>query len=284
MSFLDHACNHGLVIVDLIADGRWHRTSTVDKPRKKNGAYCFDGARGVVINFATMVNAVAWRDGGRTSPVDRSAIRKMQMQGRTEENHKHAEARVVAASMIGRATFEVHPYLAAKGFPRERGLVLDGELLIPMRDFSLYKQLNSVQRIAADGSKLFLPGGKAKGSVFLIGPYRARESWLCEGYATGLSLRAALDSLFRDAVVVVCFSAGNLVHVGQLAKDLRGKCYVAADNDKSGAGEEAAMATRLPYWMSPVQGEDFNDFWVRVGTRAAAQSLRQQLFDKLVAA
>jgi putative DNA primase/helicase len=89
-----------------------------------------------------------------------------------------------------------------------------------------------VQRISADGTKLFLPGGKAKGSVFFIGPLVAHERWLVEGYATGLSVRAALRELHRDAQVVVCFSAGNLAHVGRLVKELRPKAYVFADNDK----------------------------------------------------
>jgi putative DNA primase/helicase len=104
--------------------------------------------------------------------------------------------------------------------------VLDGELLIPMREFRHYAQINSVQRIAADGTKLFLPGGKAKGSVFFIGPLLAQERWLVEGYATGLSVRAALRELHREAQVVVCFSAGNLAHVGRLVKELRPKAYV----------------------------------------------------------
>jgi putative DNA primase/helicase len=97
-----------------------------------------------------------------------------------------------------------------------------------------------VQRISADGTKLFLPGGKAKGSVFFIGPLLAQERWLVEGYATGLSVRAALRELHREAQVVVCFSAGNLAHVGRLVKELRPKAFVFADNDKSGAGAKAA--------------------------------------------
>jgi hypothetical protein len=46
MNFVDFAAGYGLRIGDLIADNRWHRCPTEEKPRKKNGAYVFDGDAG----------------------------------------------------------------------------------------------------------------------------------------------------------------------------------------------------------------------------------------------
>jgi phage/plasmid primase-like uncharacterized protein len=96
--------------------------------------------------------------------------------------------------MVKRASLDVHPYLMRKAFRKRRGLVLDGDLLIPMREFKLYRQVNSLQRISADGSKLFLPGGKAKGSVFFIGPLLALEKggwWKGMPPASACALRCA---------------------------------------------------------------------------------------------
>lgn len=270
MSFMDHASEHGLQIRELVPDGRWHRCPTDDKPRKRNGCYLYDGARGVVMNWATMTRAVSWREGGGIEHVDRAAIRRMQQQAREEERQRQAQARTTAQSMVDRALPDLHPYLAAKGFPEETGLVLDGELLVPMREFAYYKQINSVQRIAADGRKLFLEGGKAKGSVFFIGPFIARERWLCEGYATGLSIRAALRLLYREAQVVVCFSAGNLAYIGRIAAELRPPAYVMADNDKSGAGKTAAEETGLLWRMPPIEDFDANDYHREFGLRHLA--------------
>ncbi len=173
--------------------------------------------------------------------------------------------------MLKRAALDSHPYLASKGFTTEKGFVLNGELLIPMREFTRYRCVNSLQRISADGTKLFLPGGKAKGSVYFIGPLVANERWLVEGYATGLSVRAALQELHRIAQVIVCFSAGNLSHVGRLA---RRPAFVFADNDESGAGAKAAEETGLPWTMPPQVGEDANDYAQRLGTRALAKLIR----------
>jgi hypothetical protein len=95
--------------------------------------------------------------------------------------------------------------------------------------------------------------------VFFIGPLLAQERWLVEGYATGLSVRAALRELHRDAQVVVCFSAGNLAHVGKLVKELRPKAYVFADNDKSGAGEGGGGRNR-PQLGDAGEVGDANDY------------------------
>ncbi len=274
MSFLQHAAAHGLLIRDLIADGRWHRCPTTDKPKKKNGAYLFDGQRGVVKNFATMTDYAAYRDGVGVGKMDKAELRARRALVEAESVAKQAEARTCAQEMLKRATLQEHPYLKAKGFPTELGLVLDGELLIPMREFRHYAQVNSLQRIQADGTKRFLSGGKAKGSVFFIGPFMARERWLVEGYATGLSVRAALRELHREAQIVVCFSAGNLAHLGAIANGLRPTTYVFADHDESGAGEKSAAAAGFPFLMTPELG-DANDYHQRHGVHALSKLIRE---------
>lgn len=272
--FVSFARSHGLVIDHAVADSRWHRTPTDDKPRKRNGAYLFDGQRGVVKNFATMQDYAAFRDGARAGHVDKAMLRVQRKLADVEMRARQEEARARADDMLKRATLQHHVYLSLKGFPEEKGLVLDGELLIPMRQFSLYRQVNSLQRISADGKKLFLPGGKAKGSVFFIGPFMARERWLVEGYATGLSARAALRWLYGDAQVIVCFSASNLAHVGKLVCALSVPAYVLADHDKSGAGEEAAEETGLMWGMPGEIDTDANDLHQREGVSALAELMR----------
>ncbi len=272
MNFVQFAQAHGLVI-DRLVEGQWKRVRTTDHPKKRNGAYKFLGDVGFVQNHATMEKVAVWKPEG-TAQVDRQEMRRMALKAAQIERRRQAEARDIAECMLRDASLETHPYLAAKGFPHEKGLVLNGELLIPMREFSLYRQVNSVQRIAADGSKLFLPGGKAKGSVFFIGPMVPRERWLVEGYATGLSVRAAIRSMYRDAQVIVCFSAGNLSHIGRLVAELRCPAYVMADNDKSEAGAKAAQESGLPWVMPPEVGTDANDMHQAHGVRALANLIR----------
>lgn len=273
MSFQRHAEAHGLLIRDLIADGRWHRCPTTDHPKKRNGAYAFDGLRGACQNWATMQDVSVYRPDGQ-STVTRTAWRAQAKQAVEAERQRQVRARGEAARLLRECTREAHPYLTAKGFPDLQGLVHpSGDLIIPMRDISDYGVINSLQRISPGGAKLFLPGGKAKGSVFVIGRGAWRERWLCEGYATGLSLQAALIDLRRQAEIIVCFSAGNLKRVAPLVKR---PAYVFADNDASQTGLEAALATGLPWVMPAATGWDANDVHQREGLRTLCALLRME--------
>jgi putative DNA primase/helicase len=267
-TFADFALAHGLLINDLLADGRVHRCATAEHPRARNGAYRLDGEWGWVQAWDVHMEPVIWRAGGSDAAIvpikrDMEAVRR-------KEAVRRQQAATLAAAIVQRCENATHPYLVRKGFPDQLGLIdTDGRLVVPMRDVRDYKRINSVQWIDGSGSKLFLPGGAAKGSVMMVGA--GAENWLCEGYATGLSLRAALAQLHRPARVVVCFSAGNLVHV---ASQLQGRRFVIADNDKSGTGERSATDTGLPWAMPPHMGMDANDYHQAHGVRALADLMR----------
>ena len=132
--------------------------------------------------------------------------------------------------------------------------------------------LQVIRWVEADRAyeKKMLPGMRAKGAVFWLGDKKAPETFLCEGYSTGLSISAALRSVGLRASVLVCFSAGNLAHVAPL---IQGKAFVFADHDKSGTGEQAAKQTGLPYCMAPEVGMDANDLHKSAGLMAVCQQL-----------
>lgn len=275
MNFIQFAEAHGLIIDRGLIEGRWVRTKTTDKRTKRNGSYKFLGDVGFLQNHATMDSVAVWRPDGVETGVDRRRLRELERAQRLETARRQESARLLATDMIATATVATHPYLEKKGFPKETGFVLDGELLIPMRDVRCYKTLNGLQRIAAGGEKLFLPGMKAKESVFFIGPFMAQERWLVEGYSTALSVKAALNELRRNAQVVVCFSAGNLTSVGLWARELRPLAFAFADNDVSGTGARAAEATGLSWTMPPEAGMDANDYMGAYGLRALVSLIRE---------
>ena len=93
---------------------------------------------------------------------------------------------------------------------------------------------------------------------------------LCEGFATGMSVRRAMKHLRERYTIHVCFSAGNMLEV---AKGLRDP-LVIADNDPMGVSTAKKIASR--YWLGEA-GEDFNDTEQRIGTQLAAESLRMVL-------
>lgn len=182
-----------------------------------------------------------------------------------EDLIRRREAADRAADMLKRSTLKWHQYLVNKGFPKAQGFVLDGLLLVPMRNIKT-NRITSVQTISSDGEKKFIKNGRAKDSVFVMGA--GATTFLCEGYATGLSVKAAVQELYLPARVVVCFSASNLKNIAEAGVGQ----YVIADNDESRAGEKWAKATGLPYWMPPSEG-DANDFHKAHGIRALANQI-----------
>ena len=50
---------------------------------------------------------------------------------------------------------------------------------------------------------------------------------------------------------------------------------IIADNDPAGVNVYTTL--NLPYWLSPVEGEDFNDFQMRVGIEESALQLSLDL-------
>jgi putative DNA primase/helicase len=249
-----------------------------------------DEERVTAWNWQTGVKDTVWLNSDRTPEQRRSVARKVAQ--RVDDQRKRAdEAARIAQRLVSGAVSGAHAYLSRKGFPEEKALTVDaamtreiggkylisGEraIVIPAR---IGGQVRSVQLIWEDGTKKFLAGGEMGGASHRISS--GSETWLCEGFATGLSLRAALHSLYRPATILVCFSASNIVEV---AKTVRGRCFIAADHDAPpkakpeqfgglGAGEYYARAAEKPYLMPDLVGTDINDLHCSSGI-FAVQSL-----------
>lgn len=181
----------------------------------------------------------------------------------------YAAAARAAQTTVENCELKTHYYLNSKGLPDVLGLVSDSTLVVPMRDLAT-NQLRGMQSIdwlpeVRQWEKKMAHGMRAKGAVLRLGNQRAKETFLVEGYATGLSVEMALRRLRLNASVLICFSDSNLAHV---ATQLTGAAFVIADNDVSLAGEKAAIKTGLPWGMSPVVGEDANDLHQRAGLAA----------------
>lgn len=187
---------------------------------------------------------------------------------RRQAERDAANAAKRAQRMMEAATYDVHPYLAAKGFPDEQAWVLDGKLLIPMRDHRT-DELRSVQVIDEQGDKKFLRGGRAGGTVMRLGTRRTMHTWHVEGYASALSLKAALARLYRRDEIRVTFSAGNMPKVAVRPG------FAIADNDASGTGLKYAKQTGLPVWMPKQIGTDINDLHVSEGLDAVVDAMRE---------
>jgi len=268
MDFIQFARSHGIIIDAHPPLGVWKRFPTEDHPRSRNGAVKYMGDVGFVQNHATSTVVSIWKPDSPVTAEEKkisvAAIRQADDQRRKQQQIAIQRA----IGMLNGSGFSTHPYLEKKGFADEQGNVLwvEGKpvLLIPMR---VAGSLVGLQQIDADGGKKFLYGQRTSGATFTFD--NKGVNVVCEGYATALSVRAAMKQMKQRYTLHVCFSAGNMIKV---ASGLESG-IVIADNDASGTGQEAAQKIGWPTWMSDRTGEDANDFHMRVGMFAFTQSL-----------
>lgn len=191
-----------------------------------------------------------WKSGDdRTlTPEERQALQREWAEAKQRKAEERArceqEAALEAADMWRRAApaSPDHPYAAAKGIDPAPLKQTDGKLLIPMVDAS--GKLWNLQRIAGDGTKRFLRGGRTDGLFCIVGDFHTRGETVCigEGYATMAAVWRA-----SSHPCVVAFSAKNLGPVARLWADARPDLnfIICADDDShldSNVGMLAAEA------------------------------------------
>jgi phage/plasmid primase-like uncharacterized protein len=278
MRFEDFARDHGLII-DSVIPFRWIATPTVDHPRKKNGRYKFMGDHGFVQNWATMQKVALWKADKQFHFTPE--LRKQRVEVDQQRQKDADRAAVKAQKILDECLNAPHPYLDRKGFPDEASKIWTIHdpnksepvrlLVIPMRR---NRDLVGAQLINEEGTKKFLYGQITKGATYNMGAKGI--TLLCEGYATALSIKAAMNAIKLPYAIRVCFSASNLEEVARGISE----CFIVADNDPNGVGEKAARNAGKPYWISPTIGEDFNDYHLRHGLFQASISLKKVLLGK----
>lgn len=127
------------------------------------------------------------------------------------------------------------PYLERKGLVGESCRYLpDGTLVILLLRYDLprYEAIQAAQRILPNGEKYFTKGFQKPGCALRLGAVDEDTELVIvvEGYATGLSVRMAVEHQFP---VYVAFDAGNLAHVVPLLRELHSdvRMLICADDD-----------------------------------------------------
>lgn len=290
------ACRHvGIAVPQRLRPGQWAKSPVIGKAASntsgrvlvfddQRGGICYNWATGQQIRFSIDAQS------------DASAPRPRDVARERRQEADRVDVAKICVEIVRSCAQAPHPYLAAKGFPDALGLVHEA----PWRHFPHGALGEALTRAmpAGDGPRLIVPGriGGQITTVQFIGPDGAkknilhgmmggtshrvatgRETWVCEGIATALSIRAALRFLGRSATVLSAFSASNAAKV---ASAIPG-AIIAADHDKPveafgglGTGEYYARKAGGP-WVMPPMLEDFNDMHQRLGLRAVAMLLRE---------
>jgi putative DNA primase/helicase len=223
-----------------------------DGKGRQNGwaiLYLDERPAGAFGNYRLGINR-KWKSGDETtlSPEERVALKREwaeAKQRRQDERQRcEEEAAVEAMEMWHRANRARadHPYVVKKRLDPAPLRQLGDKLLVPMVDGT--GKLWNLQRIAPDGEKRFLRGGRSEGLFCLIGTFTRRGETAClgEGYATMAAVHRSTGH-----PCIASFSAKNMAAVGRLWNAARPDLnfIVCADDDdhlERNIGREAAEA------------------------------------------
>ncbi len=270
------------------------------------------GGEFITGSFGTYKGGGAWEK-VETPWVQLSAEdRERQRRERAEAQARAAKAREETKRIAALAAVDLwreaaregrSPYLERKGLQGEACRYLrDGTLVILMIRYDLAREqaIQAAQRILPNGEKYYTRGFEKPGCALRLGDVDEGTQLvlLCEGYATGLTLRMALD---RAVPVFVAFDAGNLHHVGPLVRQLlpHARILLCADDDwltrdpqtkklnnpGRTAARKVARAVERCEVVYPVfdpklrqkPDTDFDDLRMRQGLDVCARQLRRAI-------
>jgi len=285
-AFRSAAERHGLLLPDHIeideGPGRYHRCGVEGKgkSRGRDGSYSLyrltDGS--LYGGFQNHTAGRGWqrwrpgRSGGPAPAVDQGKVLAARLADQKRQEVAYSEVAASAACRWGTANpaDPRHPYILTKGLASTHGARQSGHnIVLAFGDGNI---IATLQTIGPDGSKLWMKGGKKRGSFALIGKLvGTKPIVICEGWATGCSIHEA-----TGLPVVVAGDAGNLLPVAEAIRRrfLRATIIIGADNDGNGVGQrgakEAARSVGARVVTPPRAGFDFNDLACRDGLASVA--------------
>lgn len=227
---------------EVLADDKWGWAFFGDE-KKPTGRYSLkideQGAVGIVFTFKNPDKKHVWnsRRAESLSPEERKKIadriRAQKKAAQKKQSEKEARfARRLKKLWAKLPAAENHPYLDRKKIGAHNAKIRkNGELLIPLFDSA--GSLTTLERISAKGDKWMLSsefGARMKGSYSPLAKKADDLSviLICEGWATGASLREA-----TGLPVICAMNAGNLkpVAIALREKYPKARFIFCADND-----------------------------------------------------
>ena len=271
--FKDAMQSAGLVLsYKFEADGNIHYCDVADKGSAGigDGRYLLhlhrNYAAGGFIDWTSGHGWQKWnykRPGWQPTPQERREIEEEMQRARTEAERERRKARIEARHKANRMWERAetapssHPYLMRKQV-KPYGLramrfnkTASWPLLVPMYNSETDRLVN-LQFIDDSGykpgrrdgsSKRFLTGGLVGGCYYWIAgrPKDPATIYLCEGYATGATIREV-----TNGAVVMAFNTNNLRSIAQWLRQRypKAKIVVCSDDDWKTTGNPGLTAAR----------------------------------------
>lgn len=204
----------------------------------RNGALLgYIGAFGEWEGNDNGAQSFAW-EGEALSQEDMAETRGRQQKAAQEEERKRQHAAKLASNRARQQWQDARDegtsaYLEKKQItPEGVRFADDGTLFVPMFQYAPDIRLVGLQKITPDGAKRFNSGMEKKGAARQLGEigYDDKVAMIAEGYATGRSIRMALDERIP---LFICFDAGGIQATAQAMRAQHPDLHVliCADDD-----------------------------------------------------
>lgn len=268
--FINFALEHGLIIDNIIADGKIHRVPLINsKAGHKDGSYCFYddvyGIGGWIKNFKTGEYCKFFKSTEHMYKAKISFNQSIEKKSLERKNMYNSASQTAEYLVNNVFTLNIHhPYLSKKQV-KAYGTYTDkyGALIIPLKNID--GKIRSFQRIDINGNKSFLKNSEVKGNFFKFGK-TGDVAFVCEGYATGASLYEATGIETYSAM-----SANNIEYVVDALKNAFEDLEIIIAGDADENGKKIAIKTaekyNCSYIIPPFDTDeiakgltDFNDF------------------------
>jgi putative DNA primase/helicase len=296
-NFLSELSAQGYTIASPVLDGKIHR---IPRNGSKDSAWYIGWTNHLVSNGLPYIVAEYgdWKTGEvsayrpknvKLTAIDNAVIKAKlsdsKKQSEADRKFRNEQASEKASEYLKSGLSEGStPYMERKNISSLHGArIFEGTLQVPLRDED--GKTWGLQYIT-DDAKRFLTGSRTAGSFHLIGSDMS-EIILCEGFATGASIRQAVEK-----TVAICFSASNMVAVAKILKRKfpSASFTVCGDDDRftmvngdpSNPGREAAEKAAsmchgtvvFPVFESDeTKPTDFNDLHCLEGIDAVKKQL-----------
>lgn len=211
----------------------------------------------------------------------RAAEAAKQAEAEREAGYQEAAKKAAATRAASTPASDRHGYLVRKKIKAHIARERNGALVIPVLDAE--GNIQSVQSIAADGRKSFLPGGQTRGGRCWLGdPADADTLALTESFSTSASVFEA-----TGWPTCITFNAGNLpIVAADVARQFPQKrIVICGDDDRHGrrniGREKALEAAKLAkgYAVFPCFDDadststDWNDLHLHTGLDAVRDQI-----------
>ncbi len=267
----------------------------------KNGWYVvYDNGGFYVAEYGDWVSGtkINWKSTGESiTKEEKHQIQNTQAKYKEEQKQRQLQAKKEAQGLYNSASDNTlfNGYLKSKGFDNlgdfEHPAKQDdkGNLIIPLSNID--DEITSLQTIYPDGKKQLLKGSVKKGSFCILGSFGSvnKEVYICEGYATALSVYLAFDKV---RTVIFAIDNGNLEPIILALKNRYPNKQIinCADNDHSkdkNAGVITAKSLRKKYnipfvYPEGIKGTDFDDLRQEKGLEEVKRVISNVVIDEQV--